>query len=307
MSWLRTQTTGLYNTWKSTQDNKNMKLFLGAKWFVTLPDGDQLCLLVNEPTQCSQEEIVIVIHGLAGAATDPSVVNVAEKFLQMGHRVVRMNLRGSGHGAGYAKNIYHAGRDEDILAVVNAVSEKYPDQRVSIVSMSLSSNMLFRYLAQNPSNPITRAVALSPVIDLKNSSKQLSHAYMGMINKTVLSMLKSYFTKRKRAFADTIVPDWSKIRRLYHFDEQIVVQNFSYSSLDEYYTEASALRFIPNIKTPWRAVITLDDPIAVSEKKIFRLNYLDKTCVYKDGGHLYMKKHGGLGEVAYKSFSKIKI
>lgn len=306
MSIIRTYTTGLYHTWQSTLDNKNMKLFLGEKCYVNLPDGDQLCLLVNHPEVADKtKEVVIAVHGLAGAATDPSVVSVAEKFLAEGHVVVRMNLRGSGHGAGLARNIYHAGRDEDMGLVIEAVAEMFPEYKISMVAMSLSSNMMFRYLAKNPQNILQRAIAMSPVVDLPVASKKLSHAYFGMINKSVLSMLKSYFVKRKRAFEDTSVPDWSQIKKFYHFDRYFVAPQFGFKNVNDYYKSATAIPFIPEIRTPWKAVISLDDPIAVSEKHLFKKNFSRNTIVLPSGGHLYFKNYGGLGEVAYSTFEKM--
>lgn len=281
-----------------------MKLFLGEKWIVDLLDGDQLCLLVNYPEGAPKKELILVVHGLAGAATDPSVVNVAEKFLSEGHIVVRMNLRGSGHGAGLARKIYHAGRDEDFLEVVNALLKRFPSNTISIVGMSLSSNMMFRYLAKNPNAPVERAVALSPVVDLKVASKKLSSAYLGMINKAVLNVLKSYFTKQKRAFGEIPTPDWSKIKRFHQFDSLYVAPMFGFKSADEYYNTATAIPYIPEIRTPWKAVVTLDDPIAVSEKKIFKDNFSKNAIVFPSGGHLYLKNRGGIGEVAYQSFLK---
>jgi predicted alpha/beta-fold hydrolase len=307
VSILRTYTTGLYHTWKSTLDNKSMKLFLGEKCYVDLPDGDRLCLLINYPEQKDlSKELIIAIHGLAGAATDPSVVSVAEKFLSEGHVVVRMNLRGSGHGAGLARNIYHAGRDDDMAQVVEAVSVLFPEYKISMVAMSLSSNMMFRYLAKNPENIIQRAIAMSPVVDLPMASRKLSHAYFGMINKSVLSMLKSYFVKRKRAFADTTVPDWTKIKKFYHFDRDFVAPQFGFENVNDYYKSATAIPFIPEIRTPWKAVISLDDPIAVSEKHLFKKNFSRNTIILPSGGHLYFKNFGGLGEVAYNTFDKMR-
>lgn len=281
-----------------------MRLFMGEKWFVELSDGDRLCLLVNYPEGTPKEEVILAVHGLAGAATDPSVVSVTEKFLQQGHIVVRMNLRGSGHGAGFAKRIYHAGRDEDFVTVVDEIMKKFPKHSVSMVAMSLSSNMMFRYLAKNPENPIQRAIALSPVVDLKVASKKLSNAYFGMINKAVINILKSYFTKQNRAFSEIAMPDWSKIKRFYQFDAQYVAPMFGFKTVNEYYETATAIPFIPEIRTPWKAVVTLDDPIAVSEKRIFKKNFSKNTIVLPSGGHLYLKNHGGLGEVAYQTFLK---
>lgn len=305
MSLLRTYTTGIYNTWQAVSDAKKLKLFLGEKWFLKLADGDVLCLLVNEPLENIKNHVVIVIHGLAGAAMDPSVVAVTQKFLTQGYHVVRMNMRGSGHGAGYAKQIYHAGKDDDFEAVVNAVSARYPAMQVSMIAMSLSSNMMFRYLARSEAQILNRAVALSPVIDLKRSSNRISSAYMGMVNKTVMSLLKSYFVKRKRAFADTSVPDWQRIKKLYQFDELFIAPELGFKSARDYYESSTALPFIGEAKVPWRAVISLDDPIAISEKKIFPGKFPKNSVILQSGGHLYLKKHGGLGEVALRTFENI--
>ncbi len=305
MSVLRTYTTGFYNTLMSAAEAKKLKLFLGEKWMLTLPDGDKLCLLVNEPIVEAKNEVIVVVHGLAGAATDPSAVAVAQKFLSEGYHVVRMNMRGSGHGAGYARNIYHAGRDEDLDAVVQAVKARYPLFPLSMVAMSLSANIMFRYLANDKTKIVQRSVALSPVIDLEPASKRLSNIYFGLVNKNVMSILKSYFVKRQRAFSDTKVPNWKIINKMDAFDELFIAPELGFKNAKEYYSTMTALPLIKNIEHPWRVVLSLDDPIAFSEKKFFSKEFPNNSTILRSGGHLFMKKQGGLGEVAFKSFKQM--
>jgi predicted alpha/beta-fold hydrolase len=305
MSVLRTYTTGFYNTLLFAAEARKLKLFHGEKWMLDLPDGDRLCLLINEPEQKVKNHVVIVVHGLAGAAMDPSTVSIAQKFLEEGYHVVRMNLRGAGGGAGHARNIYHAGRDGDLESVVHACAARFPGFEISMIAMSLSSNMLFRYLATKESAALlSKSIALSPVIDLEPGSKRVSNAYFGLVNKAVMSMLKSYFIKRKRAFADTSVPDWNIIRKMDEFDELFIAPELGFKNAKDYYAATTALPLLNQIDKPWHIVLSLDDPIAYSEKKIFAKQYPKNSTILRSGGHLFMKKHGGLGEVAFKSFSE---
>jgi len=305
MSVFRTYTTGFYNTLKFASEAKSLRLFQGEKWILDLPDQDKLCLYINTPAEDSKKHVIIVIHGLAGAAMDPSVVSVTEKFLKEGYPVVRMNLRGSGAGAGLARHFYHAGRDEDLVSVVKGVLERFPGHSISMVGMSLSSNIMFRYLAKEKSSKLSCAIALSPVIDLQSGSEKLSSVYFGMINNVVLSILKSYFIKRKRAYNDVNLPDWNVIKKMWQFDDLFIAPECGFKNAEEYYSATSALPYLKSIKANWKAVLCLDDPIASAEKKFLPRDFPDNSVILPSGGHLYMGKYGGLGEVAYKIFKEM--
>src|SRR5919109_5151430 len=84
---------------------------------VRLPDGDQIALEVSTPGPWHADAAtVILVNGLCGCHRSPYMLRLARKLWRRGVRVVRLNLRGCGSGKGLARQPYHSGRSEDVLA-----------------------------------------------------------------------------------------------------------------------------------------------------------------------------------------------
>lgn len=86
---------------------------------VELPDSDRLLVLETVPPNWERHRpTAVLVHGLAGSADASYVVRVGQRLVELGIRVVRINLRGAGAGFGLARGIYHAGRSDDLREVV---------------------------------------------------------------------------------------------------------------------------------------------------------------------------------------------
>ncbi len=82
---------------------------------VALPDGDRLLVLESVPEGWEPRmPAAVLVHGLAGCADANYMGRLSQRLIALGIRVVRMNLRGSGDGFGLARQIYHAGRSDDL-------------------------------------------------------------------------------------------------------------------------------------------------------------------------------------------------
>ncbi len=305
MSLLRTYTSGIWNTVGSALEMRTKSRFMGDLWHLKLTDGDSICSLLNFPHVELHKQVIVIVHGLAGSALEPTSVSVAKKFLSEGYPVIRVNLRGAGQGAGLSKNIYHAAKDDDIEYIVQEVSKKFPEYKITLVCMSLSANLMFRYLASKNSLLLKNAIALSPVVDVASASRSVSNAYWGTINKSVLRTLKKYFYKRSKNYPQLRSPDWSLINTLYDLDNLFVCHELGLKNAKEYYEYSSSVSLLAKANVPWKIVLALDDPISISEKVIFK-KFKANSLLFPQGGHLYFKKLGGQGELAFRALSLLE-
>src|SRR5579859_3461103 len=86
-----------------------------ARRIVRLADGDALVLHNNTPAGWKEgDPLVLLVHGLSGSHRSPHIRRLAALFLARRARVVRMDLRGAGHGLPLARRCYHAGRSDDV-------------------------------------------------------------------------------------------------------------------------------------------------------------------------------------------------
>ena len=107
---------------------------------MALADGDRLVLLESPPPGWEPTRpTAMLVHGLAGCAESPYMIRLGARLVDMGIRVVRVNLRGAGRGFGLARGIYHAGRSEDLKAVVNWLGSRDDRSPIAAVGFSLGT------------------------------------------------------------------------------------------------------------------------------------------------------------------------
>src|SRR5262249_12664542 len=112
---------------------------------IDLEDGDRLAVLVSVPPGWSSARpTAMLVHGLAGSSEASYVVRVAFRLVQLGVRVVRVNLRGAGVGFGLARGIYHAGCSEDLRAVVAWLEGRSDASPLAAIGFSLGANLVLK-------------------------------------------------------------------------------------------------------------------------------------------------------------------
>src|SRR5262245_47848128 len=105
---------------------------------LALDDGDRLLLLESTPPGWGPTRpTAMLVHGLAGCAEAPYMVRLGVRLVRLGIRVVRVNLRGAGAGFGLARGIYHAGRSEDLHAVLGWLNRRAGGPPIALVGFSL--------------------------------------------------------------------------------------------------------------------------------------------------------------------------
>ena len=137
---------------------------------IELPDGDRLVVLESVPPGWnSRRPTAVLVHGLAGCADGNYIVRVARRLLDLGIRVVRVNLRGAGAGFGLARQIYHAGRSDDLREVVRWLDHRDPGSRIGLIGFSLGANLVLKLAAEASTMPLPGldcVLAANPPIDL---------------------------------------------------------------------------------------------------------------------------------------------
>ena len=96
-----------------------------------LPDGDGLMLHDTTPAGwVAGAPVAVIVHGLTANHASPGVQRLAVFLLERGVRVVRLDQRGVGAGLRLARAFYHAGRSEDVRAVLEEVHGWSPTSQI---------------------------------------------------------------------------------------------------------------------------------------------------------------------------------
>src|SRR5439155_2971403 len=88
--------------------------------------------------------IILVIHGLGGCHRSAHVQRLARRLIQRQVRVVRMDLRGVGHGVRLARRPYHGGLSADVRAALEAMHGWSPRSPLAVIGLSLGGNLALK-------------------------------------------------------------------------------------------------------------------------------------------------------------------
>jgi len=279
---------------------------------VQLPDGDVLAVQDDCPANWQPGgRVAILGHGLGGCHRSPGVARLAAKLSDRGVRVFRYDMRGCGAGSGLALRPYHAGRSDDVAAVVQAVlkwcteapanSKPVPPPSIALVGISLSGNMLLKYLGEAPDgvpSAVIRAVAVNPPIDLARSVATLRRPLNRWYDRYFVSALRRHVAKHQLHWPDAPVPTIPfQPQRMEEFDDQYTAPFSGFATGAEYYRECSAGQFIPHIEVPTVVLTSRDDPLVPVESFEAQASSWSKSVrlgIIPGGGHLGYFARAGL-------------
>ncbi len=268
---------------------------------VELPDGDQLLVLETVPDGWEPPmPAAVLVHGLAGCAEANYMVRLSRRLLGLGVRVVRMNLRGSGDGFGLARQIYHAGRSDDLLHVVRWLHRRIESSPIALVGFSLGASLVLKAgieAAENPVAGLDCLLAANAPIDLVHCARQMRRPENRMYNWNFVRWLRAMVDRLHRRFPELGPPGLDGVRTLYEFDDQYTAPRSGFASAHDYYTRCSVKDQLGRIAVSGLVVHALDDPFIGAEPflNIESPPALDVDLV-RHGGHLgYLSRTPWLG------------
>lgn len=260
---------------------------------IELPDGDVLslhddCLPLLSPVG---QPVALFVHGMCGNADSPSILRIARKLQDQGIRTFRLNMRGCGDGKGLAKNPYHAGRSEDIQAVVEVIAELCPGSPIHVIGFSLGGNTVLKWLGESGSRLsglVDLAIAVNPPVDLKTCCEALSNKLYGLYDRYFTKQLIRHVSECPHLGTLKIWNKGQKLpRRMRVFDEIVTAPQSGFRDATHYYDVCSSGQFVPEIAVPTLILTSEDDPI-IPVETVHSLN-LPKNVqlmVTPSGGHL---------------------
>jgi predicted alpha/beta-fold hydrolase len=224
--------------------------------------GDRLTGLLSGPdTLDPSRPLILLIHGLSGCEESPYILASARYFEDLGHPVLKLNLRGSVPTQPHCRESYHAGRDEDLAAVLAQLCGRLEAAGGIVpVGYSLGGNMLLKFLACWAGEfPISAAVSVSAPIDLAAAAER----FMQPRNRLYHAWILRHMKRDALAARDLDSRKAQAIRAartIYEFDDRVVAPRNGFAGAQDYYRKCSAQQFLAEIRVPTLVVHALDDP-----------------------------------------------
>lgn len=256
---------------------------------LTLSDGDQVLVAENRPkTWNAGKRIVLLVHGLTGCYQSAYMQRMARRLTRKGMLVLRLNLRSAGPGLGLAKKPYHAGVSDDTREVLRWIEKTFPGSPVTQVGFSLGSNITLKMAGEDgsrPTGPLDSIVAVSPPVDLFKTAGKLSSPQNKLFQKFFLKHLIKDIKKLHEKFPELGPVNLNPRMSFTEFDAKYSAPMAGYSSVADYYREASSQTYIHDIKIPTLIIGSQDDPVADAGSLL--------KMTSRDNVDLLMTKHGG--------------
>jgi uncharacterized protein len=269
---------------------------------VELPDGDRLLVLESVPPGWNgRRPTAVLVHGLAGCANGAYIVRVARRLLGLGIRVVRVNLRGAGAGFGLARQIYHAGRSDDLREVASWLVRRDPGSPIGMIGFSLGANLVLKLAVEASTAPVPGldcVLAANPPLDLAACAQLMLRRENRLYDWNFVRWLRVTVRRLHDRFPELGPPGLEGVKSVYDFDDRYTARRNGFGTADEYYRQCSLFTALARIQVPGLIVHAMDDPFVTSEALI-QADKPDHLAVelVRHGGHLgYLSRRPWQGD-----------
>ncbi|GAN07853.1 AB-hydrolase YheT [Mucor ambiguus] len=245
--------------------------------FVDTPDGGCVALdwaPTKEGLENDATPTLVVLHGLTGGSHESYIRCLLEviTYPPFNYRAVVMNCRGCANSEIKTPQMYSGGYTDDLRVVLAHIQKRLPPNTPLVgIGFSLGSNILVKYLGEEgEKTPLKAGVSVANPFDFRMSMDKLNESYVGrkIYSATMANNLKNAFGKHLDTLAKggKINPEEvMAAKTIREFDDACTRKMFDYTTVNNYYRDASSCRFIEHVKVPLLCLNALDDPIAAAE------------------------------------------
>lgn len=224
--------------------------------------------LHSEDTQ----PIFLMLPGLSGSSGESYIRSL---YYQLGKHGMFdcyvLNARGCGNVNLTTPQLFCGLWTQDVREVVTFFRRVYPNRKIYCMGVSMGSIILNNYLCQEGDrSEVTLGILVASVWDLVTSSIALEtnvisqFCYSTLMAYPLLSLLFKHKDKLLEwpLFQKLYTEDnRNKVRRLKLFDDYFTSKMFGFTCAAHYYSLASPLSRVSDLRTPVLNISSLDDPI----------------------------------------------
>lgn len=218
---------------------------------IATEDGD---FLVVDSYRQNSDDVLVLLHGLEGSSTRPYIRNLAQVAVGIGLDVIALNFRSCGGQMNLQARFYHSGETGDLGFLLNHLKSEEKYRNAYLTGFSLGGNVLLKYLGEQGEQAkefVKGAMAISVPVDLAASAKEIEKFSNSLYLKRFLRSLKEKVRTKMHTFPDAA--DWKgglRASGFYDFDDAITAPLHGFDGVMDYYTQASSLPLLHQIKVP---------------------------------------------------------
>lgn len=260
-----------------------------ARERLELPDGDFLDL---DWLRQGAPRLVVLAHGLEGSSTQTYIRGMAAALARAGWDSLAYNYRGCSGEPNRLPRAYHSGETNDLRAVVTRAAKDY--ETLALVGFSLGGNVILKYLGESPPHPsIYSAAAICAPIDLAACARKLDQRRSNRIYlRRFLVSLIAKIEAKATLFPDIVDAAGARTLRSFQaFDDRYTGPMHGFRDAEDYWKQASARQFLPQINIPTLLLQPRNDPFLAPEAYPFP--------EAEANPHLFLETPGSGGHVGF--------
>jgi predicted alpha/beta-fold hydrolase len=190
------------------------------------------------------DKVVLVAPGLSGGSQSIPTRGMARALHEEGWDVAVWVFRDTGENLTTVRNTYHGYGLDDLTIAVDLLASRYT--KVALVGMSLGGNMVVQYVCSVKPSPVTRAMAISPPMELGATVEYWSQGVMGRLFISPLGKLGMKQKAARKARVTGIVTSldvdaYKKVRVAAEADHYINTEFNGYTGAWPYWSKASTV------------------------------------------------------------------
>ena len=222
-----------------------------------------------------QKRLIILTHGLEGDSNRQYIRGTAKLFAQKGYDVLAWNCRSCSGEMNRAFRLYNHGEIGDFGEVIQHALRTKQYEEVVLIGYSMGGNITLKYLGvhgRNLPDAIKRGIAISSPTDLGASAVLLDRPANQFYRNRFMKKLLVKISKKAASFPGRLDMDKLKqVKQWRDFDEFFSAPVNSYADADDFYAQASAVNFMPDITIPTLLLNAQNDPLLSPECSPVRL------------------------------------
>jgi len=214
------------------------------------------------------DKLIIIIHGLEGSAKRPYILGVAKLFNKNNFDALSINLRSCSEVPNRLFRSYHSGATEDLVEIINHVTQTKNYTNIFINGFSLGGNLSLKYLGEGNTIPsqIKACIAISVPCYLYGSMLELHKAKNKLYTYRFKKHLIEKLRLKQQQFPNKISnDDIKKIKTLKDFDDVYTSKAHGFKNALDYYEKSSSLQFLSTIKVPTLIINAKNDSFLSKE------------------------------------------
>lgn len=231
------------------------------------PDGDFVEIArLNAPESSPPKNSprVLVLHGLEGGVHSHYVRAIFREARARGWGADLLIFRSCGSEHNRLPRSYHSGETGDPAFVIDQITTEFPDAPLGLFGVSLGGNVLCKLLGERGvtlPKQVVGAVAMSVPFDLARASRHIGRGFGAVYERSFLrSLIPKALQKVERHTELAPLATVASARTIWEFDDTFTAPLHGFASAADYYSRASSISFLKDIRIPTLLLSAVDDP-----------------------------------------------